>query len=275
MIGIFDSGVGGLSVLKEIQSALPLVPFIYLADQYHVPYGPRPLPQIRKFTNAACDFLIREGARLIVIACNTASAAALQTVREQHPQIPFVGLVPAVKPAAERTVTGRIAVLATPGTFHGRLYITVKNKHAQNVIVYQDTVPGLVEQIEKGELATEPTRAILNTALLPLLSKQIDKVVLGCTHYPFVSPLIREIVGDQIELIDPAPAIARRVQYLLQESGISVDTNPSGIHNRYISTDPNQTLGSALHHLLGFRDATIEVAEWQPDGQIASSPRTC
>jgi len=261
MIGIFDSGVGGLSILRAINTLLPNQSFVYLADQAHVPYGPRSTMQIRSFVVAITQYLIDQGVKLVVIACNTASGAALQHVREQFPQIPIVGLVPAIKPAAEQTLSGKIAVLATPGTFHGKLYLNVKNQHAKNVIVYQNTCPGLVEQIEKGELTTPATRAILESALLPLLPKGIDKVVLGCTHYPFVAPLIQNIVGSQIDLIDPAPAIARRVKHVLDENHLLADESTSPIQ-RFISTHDPQSLTASLKFLLDRSDDVVELIQW-------------
>lgn len=266
MIGIFDSGVGGLSILRAINACLPGQSYLYLADQAHVPYGPRSTSQIRTFVVAITRYLIDQGAKLVVIACNTASGAALQYVREQFPQTPIVGLVPAIKPAAEQTHSGKIAVLATPGTFHGKLYLNVKNQHAKNVIVYQNTCPGLVEQIEKGELTTPPTRTILENALLPLLPKGIDKVVLGCTHYPFIAPLIQEIVGPHVDLIDPAPAIARRVKHVLSESGMLEEkSHPT---QRFISTQNPQALAASLKFLLGRSNDSVESVQWNEDSTV-------
>jgi glutamate racemase len=214
-IGVFDSGVGGLSVLRAIRQELPAESILYLADQGHVPYGPRPLEEVRSFAEGITRFLLDRGSKLIVVACNAASAAALHTLRQQFPQVTFVGMEPAVKPAAEYTRTGRVGVLATPATFQGLLYASVVERFAQGVILYQDTCPGLVAQIEAGELDTPLTRAILKKALQPMLDQGIDTVVLGCTHYPFVIPLIQSIAGPHIRVIDPAPAIARQARRML------------------------------------------------------------
>ena len=216
-IGIFDSGVGGLSVLRAIRSELPTQSLLYLADQAHVPYGPRSLEEVREFSREIARFLIQQGAQLVVVACNTASAAALHDLRAAFPETPFVGMEPAVKPAAEHTQTGHVGVLATPATFQGQLYASVVERFAHGVEIYQDTCPGLVEQIEAGALDGPATRAILKTALQPMLRHGIDTVVLGCTHYPFVIPLIQEIVGDGVRVIDPAPAIARQVRRVLEQ----------------------------------------------------------
>lgn len=219
-IGIFDSGVGGLSVLRAIREQLPNENTIYLADQAHVPYGPRPLEEVHAFSKSITEFLLGEGCKLIVVACNTASAAALVRLREIFPHIPFVGMEPAVKPAAETTQSGVVGVLATPATFQGALYASVVERFAQGVRVLQDTCPGLVAQIEAGNLAGGDTRAILDAALRPMLAKGIDTIVLGCTHYPFVIPLIEEISGPNVRVIDPAPAIARQTERVLTGKGL-------------------------------------------------------
>lgn len=216
-IGIFDSGVGGLSVLRAIRQALPDAPIIYLADQAHVPYGSRPLAEVRAFSKTISRFLLKQGCRLIVVACNAASAAALYSLRQAFPGTPFVGMEPAVKPAAEITRTRAVGVLATPATFQGALYASVIERFANGVQIYQSTCPGLVNQIESGQLNSIETREILENALRPMLTQGIDTVVLGCTHYPFVIPLIQEITGPTIRVIDPAPAIARQVKRILNQ----------------------------------------------------------
>lgn len=219
-IGIFDSGVGGISVLRAIWYELPHESSIYLADQAHVPYGPRPLEQVRNFAVGITQYLLARGAKLIVVACNAASAAALHHLRVVFPNIPFVGMEPAVKPAVEITSSGVVGVLATPATFQGELYASVVERFAAGVKLIQDTCPGLVSQIEAGQMDTPETRAILKRAIQPMLEQGIDTIVLGCTHYPFVIPLIEEIAGPGVRVIDPAPAVARQVRRLLQQSGM-------------------------------------------------------
>jgi glutamate racemase len=218
-IGVFDSGVGGISVLRAIRQQLPDESIIYFGDQGHVPYGSRPLDEVKKFSEVITRFLMEKGAKLIVVACNTASAAALHSLREKFPEIPFVGMEPAVKPAVEHTRTGVVGVLATPATFQGMLYASLIERFAGDVKLLQDTCPGLVHQIEQGDLESNKTRAILESALHPMIKKGIDTVVLGCTHYPFVIPLIQQIVGPEVRVIDPAPAIARQVARLLDSEG--------------------------------------------------------
>jgi len=217
-VGLFDSGVGGLSVLKAIRRLLPQQPLIFLADQAHVPYGSRPLEEVRSYAETITRFLLLRGCGLIVVACNTASAAALHHLRLIFPHIPFVGMEPAVKPAAEYSHSRVVGVLATPATFQGELYASVVERFARGVTVLQHTCPGLVSQIEAGLLDAPETRRILTDALEPMLSQGIDTVVLGCTHYPFVIPLIQDIVGPDVRVIDPAPAVARQVQRLIEAS---------------------------------------------------------
>jgi glutamate racemase len=219
-IGIFDSGIGGLTVLRAIHQLMPDEPLLYLADQEHVPYGPRQLSEVRAFSEAITRFLLEQGARLVVVACNTASAAALKHLRGVFPHVPFVGMEPAVKPAAERTQSGVVGVLATPATFQGQLYASVVERFGRGVRFLQATCPGLVGQIEAGELDTPETRRILEEALTPMLEQGIDTVVLGCTHYPLVIPLIQQISGPKVRVIDPAPAVARQVQRLLVASDL-------------------------------------------------------
>jgi glutamate racemase len=218
-IGVLDSGVGGLSVLRAIRQQLPNEAVLYFGDQRHVPYGPRPLEEVRGYSVAITRFFLDLGAKLIVVACNTASAAALHSLRQAFPDVSFVGMEPAVKPAAENTSTSVVGVLATPATFQGALYASVVERFAADVTLLQNTCPGLVQQIEHGELDSSVTRAILESALRPMLDRGIDTVVLGCTHYPFVIPLIQEIVGPDVRVIDPAPAVARQVARLLDSAG--------------------------------------------------------
>lgn len=216
-IGIFDSGIGGLSILRAIRQQLPGCEMLYLADQAHVPYGMRPLEEVRAFSVEISRYLIARGAKLVVVACNAASAAALHHLRREFPATPIVGMEPAVKPAAEHTKSGVVGVLATQATFQGALYASVVERFATGVQILQDTCPGLVAQIEAGRLDRPETRLILEKALQPMLEQGIDTVVLGCTHYPFVIPTIQEIVGPSVRVIDPAPAVARQAQRIFSQ----------------------------------------------------------
>jgi glutamate racemase len=267
-IGIFDSGVGGLSVLREIRRRMPGESIIYFGDQAHIPYGPRPLEQIRNFSEAITNFLLERNPKIIVVACNTASAAALKYLREKFPSVGFVGMEPAVKPAAETTRTGRVGVLATPATFQGALYASVVERFANGVELLQDTCNGLVQLIEQGDLDGEETRKILEEALHPMLEKQIDTVVLGCTHYPFVIPIIQEIVGEKVRVIDPAPAVAKQVQRLVEAGNLINVESALGEVNFFTSGDP-KTLKSLLPVLLG-ESGKVQKVEWENDYTIAS-----
>lgn len=265
-IGVFDSGVGGLSVLRAMRELMPEEPVIYFGDQGHVPYGPRPQGQVRDFSEAITRFLLEHGAKLIVVACNTASAAALHYLRDRFPHVSFVGMEPAVKPAAEYTRSGLVGVLATPATFQGALYASVLERFANGVQVLQHTCPGLVYQIEKGNLDGKETRAILEEALHPMLDRGIDTVVLGCTHYPFVIPLIEQIAGDSVRVIDPAPAVAKQAKRLLEAQGMK---NPQGeraeVH-LYTSGDI-EAFTSLLPELLG-ESGPVYPVTWLDDLNI-------
>jgi len=265
-IGIFDSGIGGVSVLRTIREQMPDESIIYFGDQRHIPYGPRPMDQIRKFSEAITKFLLEKNAKIIVVACNTASAAALKYLREKFPDVQFVGMEPAVKPAAEHTQTGKVGVLATPATFQGALYASVVERFANGVELFQNTCPGLVQQIEQGKLNGEETHRILRDALLPMLAKNIDTVVLGCTHYPFVIPLIQQIVGDNVRVIDPAPAVAKQTRRLLEAGGMRTRSGLKGDIKLYTSGEPD-ALRSLLPALLG-ELGNVERVEWLNDVQI-------
>jgi glutamate racemase len=265
-IGIFDSGVGGVSVLRAIREQMPGESIIYFGDQGHIPYGPRRMEQIRNFSEAITNFLLEKNAKIIVVACNTASAAALKYLREKFSDVEFVGMEPAVKPAAEHTQTGKVGVLATPATFQGALYASVVERFANGVELFQNTCPGLVQQIEQGDLDGEETRRILEGALLPMLEKNIDTVVLGCTHYPFVIPLIQQIVGDNVRVIDPAPAVAKQTGRLLETKGMSASPESKRQVKFYTSGNPAE-LKSLLPKLLG-ESGEVKKIEWLDDLQI-------
>lgn len=208
-IGVFDSGVGGLSILAEIRTLLPSADLVYLADQAYAPYGERTLTEVRARCEAVVDRLLAAGCATIVIACNTASAAALHHLRGRHPEPTFVGMEPAVKPAAETSHVGVIGVLATPATFQSELYASVVDRHANGVEVIAQPAPGLVEVVESGRF--DDAIPLLERYLTPMVAAGIDRLVLGCTHYPFLIDQIRRVLPAGIEVVDPAPAVARQV----------------------------------------------------------------
>jgi glutamate racemase len=263
-IGIFDSGVGGLSVFRELQRQIPNERLIYLADQAHVPYGTRSLDEVRAYSEGITRYFLSMGAKLIVVACNTASAAGLHYLRQTFPGVPFVGMEPAVKPAAEHTQSGVVGVLATPTTFQGALYASVVERFANGVRVLQYTCPGLVAQIEEGRLDLSETHTILERALSPMLAQGVDTIVLGCTHYPFVIPQIQEIAGSGVRVIDPAPAIARQTRRLLEQDGqlhVNTHTDPA----RFLTTRNPASLQAMLSKLLNL-DAKVEAVCWGASG---------
>ncbi|HET9911269.1 MAG TPA: glutamate racemase [Anaerolineales bacterium] len=266
-IGIFDSGVGGISVLRVIRAQMPEESVIYFGDQGHIPYGPRSMEQIQSFSEAATRFLLEQGVKIIVVACNAASAAALKYLRQKFSNVPIVGMEPAVKPAVEYTHTGKVGVLATPATFQGALYASVVERFANGVELFQNTCPGLVQQVEQGNLNGKETRKILEDALLPMLAKNIDTVVLGCTHYPFVIPLVQQIVGENVRVIDPAPAVARQTGRLLEANGMKKQSGKKGSLKFYTSGDP-EALRLLLPRLLGEMEE-VEKVEWLNDHVIA------
>ncbi len=245
---------------------MPEEAVIYFGDQGHIPYGPRPMEQIRSFSEAITNFLLQHDAKLIVVACNTASAAALKYLRERFPDVQFVGMEPAVKPAAEQTQTGKVGVLATPATFQGALYASVVERFANGVELFQSTCTGLVQEIERGNLNGPETRRILNDALLPMLEQNIDTVVLGCTHYPFVIPLIQEIVGEKVRVIDPAPAVAKQVRRLLEAGGVKSPGGGKGLVRFYTSAEP-AALSSLLPVLLK-ETGEVEQVQWLDDTRV-------
>lgn len=263
--GVFDSGVGGLSVLRAMRELMPNEEIIFFGDQAHVPYGPRPMEQVRDFSKAITQFLLDEGAKLIVVACNTASAAALTYLRQTFPEMRFVGMEPAVKPAAETTRSGVVGVLATPATFQGALYASVVERFANGVELLQSTCLGLVQEIEKGNLTGRETRRILESALHPMLEKNIDTVVLGCTHYPFVIPLIKQIAGKKVRVIDPAPAVAKQVERLLGADGIRKQTGQGSI--RFLTSGDATIFQSLLPKLLG-ETGEVEQVIWEGEQRL-------
>ncbi|MCC8189579.1 MAG: glutamate racemase [Planctomycetes bacterium] len=219
-IGVLDSGLGGLSIVAELLSLLPHENILYYADNHHLPYGPRPLGEVRCFATAIAGQLIRRSAKVVVVACNTASAAALCHLRAVYPQLPFVGMEPAVKPAAAGSRTGKVGVLATQATFQGLLFEKVVERFAAGVEVVRQPCPGLAEYIERYPSHHPALFSLLQRYVAPLVAQGVDSIVLGCTHYPLVKEAIQAIAGPDITVVDPSPAIARRTEQVLREAGL-------------------------------------------------------
>lgn len=239
VIGIMDSGCGGLSVFREIRKSLPDERFIYYADNAFCPYGEKEPEFIIDRCRAITDFFIGKGAEIMVIACNTATAAAIATLRAEY-SIPFIGMEPAVKPAALGTKTGVIGVLATAGTLKASKYLNTRGRFEDNVRIEERVGKGFVKLVESGELDGPRAEQTVRTSLQPLLDSGADTIVLGCTHYPFLLPLLQRIAGDGIRFIDPAPAVTRQLLNVMQEKGISTsDGNPG---TELVSSGPDDAL---------------------------------
>ncbi|NOZ47249.1 MAG: glutamate racemase [Chlorobi bacterium] len=243
-IGIFDSGVGGLSVWKEVVQLLPNESIVYFADSLNCPYGSKKVKQIIELTDKSIKLLLKENCKLIIVACNTATAAAINYLRTNY-KIPFVGMEPATKPAAIKTQTNSIGILATEGTFNGELFKNTSNEYAKNISLHLQIGYGLVELVEDGFFKGDKINKLLKKYLLPMLENNADNVVLGCTHFPFLKDSIQKIVGDKVRLIDPAPAIAKRTKFLLEENELLAKNNNKPKYS-FFTTGNNTTLQNLL-----------------------------
>src|SRR5487761_1937564 len=243
-IGVFDSGVGGLSVLKHIRQTLPRARLIYAADSVHVPYGDKSVHYIEQRAITLTRFLISQGADAIVIACNTATAAAAATLRQNF-KCPVIGMEPAVNPAVAATKSGVVGVLATIGTLESARFAALLERYAGDVEIVTQGCPGLVEQVELGELKSDRTRELIVRFTAPLLARGADTLILGCTHYPFLAPLIRDVVGDQVVLVDTGAAVARQLQRRIKtelpmRSKPVIDTGNNPRAQFFTSAEPAQ-----------------------------------
>lgn len=211
MIGLFDSGLGGLAVVRELLRLRPDLSFLYLADQFHAPYGPRPVDEVRQLCDGVADALAAVGCAPVVLACHTASAAALYSLREAHPERAYVGMEPAVKPACEHTATGEIGVLATSGTLAGKPYAGVVQRFAGQARIATLDCREFVDLVEQDRLDDAEARGTVAAVLRPFLDgRRIDHLVLACTHYSFLKPLIQDVAGDGVHVVDPCEAVARQ-----------------------------------------------------------------
>lgn len=249
-IGIFDSGIGGLTVANAVFSLLPNEQVIYVGDTARIPYGNKTQADIINYSFEIIDFLLSKECKAIVIACNTASAAALNAARENWPNIPFIGMEPAIKPAAQHTQSGKVGVLATAGTFKSQRYAKLMEAHTKGIELIQNPCIGLVKLIENQKTKDIETKKMLQSILLPMKEKGADTFVLGCTHYPFVKPLIEEIIGadDKGQIIDPAPAIARQLKKRLSSLGLE-NENTRKTHQFY-ATGGQASMEWAIRYLL-------------------------
>lgn len=243
MIGVFDSGVGGLGILKEMRRLLPHADLVYVADHAAAPYGPRDLAEVRERSEKVASWLIDRGSSIVTIACNTASAAALDSLRHLYPNTQFVGMEPALKPAAALTSAGRVGVVATAATFQGQLFATVVDRFAAGVAVLPVACPAWVPLVEAGITSGPVARAAVEACLEPLRHEGIDVLVLACTHYPRLIEVISEVLGDQVTIVDPAPAVARQAARLARSV-----LPPTAEHGRteFLSTGDTEALASAV-----------------------------
>jgi glutamate racemase len=267
-IGIFDSGVGGLSVWRQVVHHLPQEQVIYLADQAHVPYGQRSAAEIQGYCTAIAAHLFESGCKALVLACNTASAVALEPLRRAFPQQPILGLEPAVKPAVALTRSGVVGVMATPATFQGELYRATVGRWAGDVRVVEQVCIGLADLVEQGELEGSRCDAALQGYLAPMLEAGADTIVLGCTHYPFVIEAIRRLVGPALAVLDPAPAVARHLGDVLGRRNLLSDASSPEPHRFFTSGDP-QAFDRAAARLVG-ASCSSEPVRWC-DGQLVRS----
>ena len=218
-VGVFDSGVGGLSVLGEIRAALPAEHLLYVADSGAAPYGERPAEFILERAQAIVEFFLAQHAKAIVVACNTATAVAIQSLRSRY-AVPMIAIEPAVKPAAAQSRSGVIGILATSQTLASENFSRLAERYGQGVRILTQACPGLVEQVEKGDLHGQATQAMVTAYLEPLLAQGADTIVLGCTHYPFLLSVIRAAAGPDVAVIDPAHAVARELRRRLELAGL-------------------------------------------------------
>ena len=223
-IGVFDSGMGGLSVWRELRRQLPEESLIYYGDGKNCPYGNRSAEEILTFVEEAVEALLARGAKMIVVACNTATAVAIDTLRSRYP-IPFVGMEPAVKPAALTSQSGVIGVLATKASFGGALYLASEARYGSQVQIIRAVGEGFVELVERGQERSPEALQTVRAVVEPMIEAGADRIVLGCTHYPFLTDTIAEVVGDRaVEIIDPAPAVARRASWLLDQNNLRAES---------------------------------------------------
>ena len=248
-VGLFDSGVGGLSVLLPLIHQVPQSHFLYLADQAWCPYGPRPAADIRQRSFAITESLLHRGAHLIVVACNSASSAALSALRQRFPDTPFVGMEPAVKPAAQRTRTGHVGVLATATTARGERLANLIDRFGRDLHIHVHVPTGLVELIEAGAGESDQTAALLAPVLHRWRNAGVDTVVLGCTHYPFARRTIELLLGPDVDVIDPAPAVARQAARVLGE--LPATQAPPARSVSFLTTGDPEVLRAAVRRLAG------------------------
>jgi len=255
-IGVFDSGVGGLTVLRELRRQLPAVPLIYVADTAHAPYGPRTSEYIAERSLRLSEWLIAQGARMLVVACNTATAHAIAALRARWPEVPIVGTEPGIKPAVAASASGRIGVMATVATIASARYHGLLERHAGGAQVTSQACPGLVDLIETGELDSPALRQRLAELCRPLHDARVDTVLMGCTHYPFVQPLLQAELGADVRLLNIETAVAQQTTRLW--AGLDLPAQAAGATVRLATTGDPVVLRRFVDRALGWTDVPTE-----------------
>ncbi|KVQ36986.1 glutamate racemase [Burkholderia ubonensis] len=255
-VGVFDSGLGGLSVLRAVRAQLPDESFVYVADSRHAPYGPRDEAFITERTLAIGEWLAREGAKALVVACNTATAQSIAAIRERL-AIPLVGVEPGIKPAAALSASGIAGVLATQSTLASARFQALLDRYGAGRRFICQPGHGLVEAVERGDTHSPALRALLDGYLQPMLDAGADTLVLGCTHYPFFTETIRDLVGNRLTIVDTSDAIARQLARVLDERGLRAPAGTRAAPPRFCSTSDGRQLRALASTLLGL-DAPVE-----------------
>lgn len=235
-IGIFDSGVGGTSIWKEIRKLIPHEDTIFLADSKNAPYGEKSQDEILSLSIKNTELLLQMGCKLIVVACNTATTNAIKYLRSNY-QVPFIGIEPAIKPAALKSASKTIGVLATRGTLSSSLFHSTSEIHANGIAIIEQEGTGLVQRIEQGEAHSDEVRNLLMKFIEPMLRKGIDHLVLGCTHYPYLIPVLRELLPEHVTLIDSGEAVARQTKSVLEQGVLRNRTDAKGVYRFYTNAD--------------------------------------
>ncbi|MBN3836360.1 glutamate racemase [Burkholderia sp. Ac-20344] len=269
-IGIFDSGLGGLSVLRAVRAQLPDESFIYVADSHHAPYGPRDEAFITERTLAIGEWLAREGAKALVIACNTATARAIAAIRE-HLSMPLVGVEPGIKPAAAVSASGVAGVLATQSTLNSPRFQALLDRYGAGRRFICQPGHGLVEAIERGDTNSPALRALLDSYLQPMLDDGADTLVLGCTHYPFFTETICDLVGDRLTIVDTSDAIARQLMRVLDERNLRVPAGTRAAPPRFCSTSDGRQLQVLASTLLGLAASVESVTISSPNARACAT----
>ncbi|MCB0459638.1 MAG: glutamate racemase [Flavobacteriaceae bacterium] len=252
-IGIFDSGVGGLSIWKEIVSLLPNEDTIYLADSKNAPYGEKSKQEIIELCIKNTELLLKKGCKIIVVACNTATTNAIGYLRTNY-DVPFIGIEPAIKPAALQTKTGAVGILATKGTLSSELFHETSKKFTEGITVIEQIGEGLVPLIEKGQIESEEMQKLLQKHLQPMLAKHIDYLVLGCSHYPFLLAEIQKITGNNVTIIDSGEAVARQTKAILEKNNLLNNTKHQTSHTIFTNSK-----NSSIKKILEILEKDVEV----------------